>query len=59
MFRNKKHEIHMVEVNKVTLSRDDDKQIVEKDWISTLHTYIHTYICSKHFSELGLFLYYH
>ena len=24
-FRNKKHEVHMVEVNKVALNRDDDK----------------------------------
>ena len=36
MFRNNKHEIHTVEVNKVTLNRDDDKQIVRKDGISTL-----------------------
>ena len=27
MFRNNKHEIHMVEVNKVALNVDDDKQI--------------------------------
>ena len=36
MFRNNKHEIHTVEVNKVALSKDDDKQIVKKDGISTL-----------------------
>ena len=36
MFRNNKHEIHTVEVNKVALSRDDDKQIVKKNGISTL-----------------------
>ena len=36
MFRNDKHEIHTVEVNKVALNRDDDKQIVEKDGVSTL-----------------------
>ena len=36
MFRNNKHEIHTVEVNKVALNRDDDKQIVKKDRISTL-----------------------
>ena len=35
MFRNNKHEIHTVEVNKVALNRDDDKQIVKKDGIST------------------------
>ena len=36
MFRNNKHEIHTVEVNKVALNRDDDKRIVKKDGISTL-----------------------
>ena len=36
MFRNNKHEIHTVEVNKITLNRDDDKRIVKKDGISTL-----------------------
>ena len=36
MFRNKKHEIHTVKVNKVALNRDDDKRIVKKDGISTL-----------------------
>ena len=29
MFRNAKHEIHTVEVNKVALNRDDDKRIVK------------------------------
>ena len=33
---NNKHEIHIFEVNKVALNRDDDKQIVKKDGISTL-----------------------
>ena len=36
MFRNKKHEVHTVEVNKVALNRDDDKRITKKDRISTL-----------------------
>ena len=36
MFRNNKHEIHTVEIDKVALNRDDDKQIVKKDGISTL-----------------------
>ena len=36
MFKNNKHEIHTVEVNKVTLNRDDDKHIVKKDGIRTL-----------------------
>ena len=36
MFRNAKHEIHTVEVNKVALNRNDDKRIVKKDGISTL-----------------------
>ena len=36
MFRNNKHEIHTVEVNKVALNRDDDKRIVKKDGTRTL-----------------------
>ena len=36
VFRNKKHEVHIVEVKKVALNRDDDKQIAKKDRISTL-----------------------
>ena len=36
MFGNKKHEVHTVEVSKVALSRNDDKQIVKKDGVSTL-----------------------
>ena len=35
-FRNKKHEVHTVEVNKVALNRDDDKRIAKKDVVSTL-----------------------
>ena len=35
MFRSAKHEVHTIEVNKVTLNRDDDKRISRKDWIST------------------------
>ena len=36
MFRSKKHEVHMIEVNKVALNRDDDKRIAKEDGISTL-----------------------
>ena len=36
MFRNKKHKVHTVEVNKVALNRDDDKRIAKKDRISKL-----------------------
>ena len=36
MFRNSSHEAHTVEVNKVALNRDDDKQIAKKDGSSTL-----------------------
>ena len=36
MFRNKKHEVHTVEVNKIALNRDDDKRIAKKESISTL-----------------------
>ena len=35
MFRSSKHEVHTMEVNKVTLNRDDDKRISRKDGIST------------------------
>ena len=35
MLRSAKHEVHTIEVNKVTLNRDDDKQISRKDGIST------------------------
>ena len=35
MFRSAKHEVHTIEVNKVTLNRDDDKRISWKDGIST------------------------
>ena len=36
MFRNRKHEVHTVKVNKVALNRDDDKRVVQKDGVSTL-----------------------
>ena len=35
MFRSAKHEVHTIEVNKLTLNRDDDKRISRKDVIST------------------------
>ena len=35
MFQSIKHEIFMLEVNKVTLNRDDDKRISGRDEIST------------------------
>ena len=35
MFRSAKHEVHTIEFNKVTLNRDNDKQISRKDRIST------------------------
>ena len=36
MFRSSKHRITMIEVNKVALSRGDDKRISKQDGISTL-----------------------
>ena len=36
IFRNRKHEVHTIEVNKVALNRDEDKWVVQKDGISTL-----------------------
>ena len=35
MFRLSKHEVHMIEVNKVALNRDDNKRIAKMDGIST------------------------
>ena len=35
MFRQAKHEVHTIEVNKVALNRDDDKMISRRDGIST------------------------
>ena len=35
MLRSAKHEVHAIEVNTVTLNRDDDKQISKKNGIST------------------------
>ena len=35
MFRLSKHEVHTIEINKVTLHKDDDKRISRKDEIST------------------------
>ena len=36
MFRPKKHEVHTIEVNKVALNRNNNKQISKKNEISTL-----------------------
>ena len=36
MFKNNRHEVHMVEVNRVAINRDDNKRIVKKDGIRTL-----------------------
>ena len=36
MFRSMKHEVHTIEVNKVTLNRDDHKGISKRDGLSTL-----------------------
>ena len=36
MFRNRKHEVHTVEVNKIALNRDDDKRIAKKDGVISL-----------------------
>ena len=35
VFRNRKHEVPTVEVNKVALNRDDNEQIAKKDGVST------------------------
>ena len=36
VFKNRNHEVHTIEVNKVALNRDDDKRIAKKDGVSTL-----------------------
>ena len=36
LFWNKLHKVHTIEVNKLALSRDDDKQVVQRDGESTL-----------------------
>ena len=35
MFKSIKHDVHTIEVNKITLSADDDKRIIGEDGIST------------------------
>ena len=35
MFRSFKHDVHMIEVNNLALSTDDDKRILGEDGIST------------------------
>ena len=36
MFHNTLHEVHTVKVNKLALSRNNDKQVVQSDGVSTL-----------------------
>ena len=36
MFWNELHKVHMVKVNKVTLSRNNDKQVIQADGVSML-----------------------
>ena len=54
MFRSIKHDIFTLEVNKVTLNRDDDKQISKKDGISTLAHGHRSLSWSPVFRELSL-----
>ena len=51
MFRNNKHEIHTVEVNKVALNRHDDKRTVKNDGISTIELG-HNSLCWNSYSGL-------
>ena len=37
LFQNKLIEVHSTEVNKLALSRNDHKQVVQSDGVSTLH----------------------
>ena len=54
MFRSMKHDIFTIEVNKVALNRDDDKQISKKDRISTLARGHRSLSWSPIFGELSL-----
>ena len=36
LFQNRLHEVHMVEVNKLAFSRDDNKLVIQSDGVSTL-----------------------
>ena len=36
LFQNKDHEIYTSEVNKIALNRDDNKNLMQADQISTL-----------------------
>ena len=36
LFQNKLHEVHMAEVNKLALSREDNKRVIQSDDVSTL-----------------------
>ena len=36
LFRNELHEVHTIEVNKLALSRNDDKHVIQGDGVSTL-----------------------
>ena len=35
MFRSKKHKVKTLEVNKLALSREDDKRVIKKNGISS------------------------
>ena len=54
MFRLAKHEVHTIKVNKVALTRDDDKRISRKDWISTFARGHKDLSWSPLFGELSL-----
>ena len=57
MFRLTKHEVHMIEVNKVILNRDDDKRISKRDGISTLARGHKSLSWSPILGKLSLILY--
>ena len=54
MFTSTKHEVHAIEVNKITLNQDDDKRISKKDGISTLARGHKSLSWSPLLSELSL-----
>ena len=54
MFRSSKHEVHTIEVNKITLNRDDDKWISKRDGISTIAHGHRSLSCSPILGELSL-----
>ena len=53
MFKSSKHEVHTIEVNKVTLNRDDDKRISRKHWKNINKSYYENILVFKNHNFSG------